>query len=159
MPGSRARWVYKPLVSQLESAFTFDGRAIDDEFALPRVSEPEMMPSLHERRSRLWRDTIQTSRSVKMNRRELLGAGAVVMGATAAGIAFEPTAKAETHTGTVSVETGTRPNYTPPIIQVDGGQLRDGKTTVFLGIPYAEAERFELPKPVQPREGVKSAQS
>jgi hypothetical protein len=105
---------------------------------------------------------IQTSRSVKMNRRELLGTGAVLMGATVAGIAFEPTAKAETHTGTASAETGTPPNYTPPIVQVDGGQLRgfrDGKTTVFLGIPYAEAERFELPKPVQPWEGVKSAQS
>ena len=105
---------------------------------------------------------IQTSRSVKMNRRELLGTGAVLIGATAAGIAFEPTAKAQTHTGTASAETGTPPNYMPPIVRVDGGQLRgfrDGETTVFLGIPYAEAERFELPKPVQPWEGVKSAQS
>src|SRR6185437_8110153 len=54
------------------------------------------------------------------------------------------------------------PNLDPPVVQVQGGKLRgfrDGKTTVFLGIPYAEAERFELPKPVQPWEDIKSAQT
>ncbi|HEV2133511.1 MAG TPA: carboxylesterase family protein [Terracidiphilus sp.] len=54
------------------------------------------------------------------------------------------------------------PNLDPPVVTVQGGKIRgfrDGKTTVFLGVPYAEAERFELPKPVTPWEGVKSAQA
>jgi para-nitrobenzyl esterase len=104
----------------------------------------------------------QTLRSTKINRRDLLGAGAVLMGAAATGIAFEPTAEAEKKPAAAAHEsTGTTPNFAPPIVQVEGGQLRgfrDGKTTVFLGVPYAEAERFELPKPVQPWQGVKSAQ-
>src|ERR1700679_2554409 len=104
----------------------------------------------------------QTSRSVTMNRRELLCTGAALMWAAAAGIGFEPTANAESDTKAANAQTGLPPNYMPPIVQVEGGQLRgfrDGKTTVFLGIPYAEAERFEPPKPVQPWEGVKGAQS
>jgi para-nitrobenzyl esterase len=36
--------------------------------------------------------------------------------------------------------------------------LREGKTLSFLGIRYAEAERFGLPKAVQPWEGIKNAQ-
>ena len=54
------------------------------------------------------------------------------------------------------------PNMDPPVVEVRGGKLRgfrDGKTTTFFGIPYAEAERFELPKPVAAWEGVKSAQA
>ena len=53
------------------------------------------------------------------------------------------------------------PNLNPPVVQVAGGKLRgfrDGSTYTFLGIPYAEADRFELPKPVQPWDDVKSAQ-
>jgi para-nitrobenzyl esterase len=54
------------------------------------------------------------------------------------------------------------PNLHPPVVQVKGGKLRgfkDGKTFTFLGIPYAEADRFELPKPVQPWDGIKNAQA
>ena len=36
--------------------------------------------------------------------------------------------------------------------------MREGKTSSFLGIRYAEAERFGQPKPVQPWTGVKNAQ-
>ena len=36
--------------------------------------------------------------------------------------------------------------------------LREGKTSSFLGIRYAEAERFGLPKPVQPGKASRSAQ-
>jgi para-nitrobenzyl esterase len=36
--------------------------------------------------------------------------------------------------------------------------LREGTTLSFLGIRYAEAERFGLPKPVQPWEGTRNAQ-
>lgn len=54
------------------------------------------------------------------------------------------------------------PNLDPPVVQVQSGKLRgfrDGKTTIFLGIPYAEAARFELPKPVKPWDNIKSAQA
>lgn len=54
------------------------------------------------------------------------------------------------------------PSFDPPVVQVQSGKLRgfrDGKTTGFLGVPYAEAERFELPQPVKPWEGIKSAQA
>jgi para-nitrobenzyl esterase len=53
------------------------------------------------------------------------------------------------------------PNYRPPVVEIQAGKLRgfrDGPTTAFLGIPYAEADRFELPKPVTPWAGIKSAQ-
>ena len=36
--------------------------------------------------------------------------------------------------------------------------LREGKTFSFLGIRYAEAERFAMPKAVGPWEGMKNAQ-
>ncbi|WP_058188869.1 carboxylesterase/lipase family protein [Terracidiphilus gabretensis] len=106
----------------------------------------------------------QTSHFTKVNRRDLLSAGAALIGAAATGLAFEPKASAEKpSTGATHTEpSATAPNYAPPIVQIQGGQLRgyrDGKTTVFLGIPYATAERFELPKPVPPWQGIKSAQS
>jgi para-nitrobenzyl esterase len=96
----------------------------------------------------------QQSKATIMNRRDLIGTGAAVMAAAASGLAFEPTAAAQARSK-IS-------NYVPPIVRVEGGQLRgfrDGKTLAFLGIPYAEAERFELPKPVQPWSGTKNAQS
>jgi para-nitrobenzyl esterase len=99
----------------------------------------------------------QTSQATKINRRELLGAGAALMGAAASGIAFEPIAAAQKKPAG-----GSLPNYTPPVVQVEGGQLsgfRDGKTITFLGIPYAEAGRFEQPKPVPAWQGVKAAQT
>jgi para-nitrobenzyl esterase len=103
----------------------------------------------------------KTPHSTQLNRRELLGAGAALIGAAATGFALEPEAAAEKKAAGAA-SGATTPNYAPPIVQVEGGQLRgfrDGKTTVFLGVPYAEAERFELPKPVQPWQGVKSAQA
>ncbi len=105
-----------------------------------------------------------TTEFAKFNRRQLLGAAAGVIGVAATGFALESEAVAEqkpagtSRTGT----SATPPNYAPPVVQVECGQLRgfrDGKTSVFLGIPYAEAERFELPKPVQPWQGVKNVQS
>lgn len=98
-----------------------------------------------------------------MNRRSLLGgtvAGAVV------GLATSPTAAlAATTNGTAKAPESpslARPNYAPPVVQVSSGKLRgfrDGKTTTFLGIPYAQAERFEMPTPPKPWEGIKSAQT
>jgi para-nitrobenzyl esterase len=89
-----------------------------------------------------------------MNRRTLLGgalAGMAIAPASALGAKTIDAAKA-----------GDSPNLNPPVVQVASGKLRgfrDGKTSVFLGIPYAEAERFEMPKPVKPWEGIKSAQA
>ena len=54
------------------------------------------------------------------------------------------------------------PNYRPPVVEVQAGKLRgfrDGRTLTFLGIPYAEAERFQLPKPATSWAGIKSAQA
>ena len=89
----------------------------------------------------------QTTPFTKINRRELLGAGAALIGAAATGLALEPEVLAEkkpapgaSHTGSAAL-----PNYAPPIVQVECGQLRgfrDGKTTVFLGVPYAEAVKM-----------------
>jgi para-nitrobenzyl esterase len=105
----------------------------------------------------------------KMNRRKLLGGGAALIGGVLAESAL-PTAKAfgqqkSAHEGSkaaTSARSAVAPNMDPPVVEVASGKLRgfrDGKTTVFLGIPYAEAERFELPKPVAAWEGVKSAQA
>ena len=106
-----------------------------------------------------------------ISRRELLGKGAALMGAAVAEVVLHPTtALAEIGPGTkpAAMELATKdtassmPNLNPPVVQAQGGKIRgfrDGKTTIFLGIPYAEAERFELPKPVKPWEGILSAQA
>ena len=107
----------------------------------------------------------QTVKPNTINRRHLLGSGAALMGAAAAGIALTPSASAQTKKATEPSPAsagGNKPNLAPPIVRVEDGQLRgfrDGKASVFLGIPYAEADRFDLPKPVQPWQGVKNVQS
>ena len=106
-----------------------------------------------------------------MNRRTLLGKGAALAGGALAGLALqrgrasgEEKAKAP-EAGSVAApgaKSTAPPNLHPPVVQVTGGKLRgfkDGKTYTFLGIPYAEADRFELPKRVQQWEGIKSAQA
>jgi para-nitrobenzyl esterase len=100
--------------------------------------------------------------SAMLSRREML-AGACVAGGAIAALAL-PTGSAsaqQTPPSGKGTETNA-PNYSPPVVEVTGGRLRgfvDGKTTTFLGIPYAEAERFELPKPVKPWSGIKDAQA
>jgi len=107
-----------------------------------------------------------------MNRRKLLGGGAALMGGALAGLAMQPVtasgekrpyaAAAGLQPDAKSATPPVPPNLDPPVVQVEGGKLRgfsEGKTTVFLGIPYAEAERFELPKPLKPWDGIKSAQA
>jgi para-nitrobenzyl esterase len=107
-----------------------------------------------------------------INRRKLLGSGAGLMGTALAGLALQSeaasaqqnakiaaAAASPTAAGTKGAES---PNLHPPEVDVKGGKLRgyrDGKTYTFLGIPYAEAERFEQPKPVTPWTGIKSAQA
>ncbi len=96
----------------------------------------------------------------KMNRRKLLGRSTALLGGTLAGLALEPgRAFGQEKPSARRVDP---PNLHPPVVQVKGGKLagfRDGKTITFLGIPYADADRFEQPKPVQPWEGAKRAQA
>jgi len=90
-----------------------------------------------------------------MSRRQMLGTtaliGGVVSAVTGDAIAQEKPKPA----------TAAGPNLSPPIVQTTCGKLRglrEGKTLSFLGIRYAEAERFGLPKAVQPWDGIKNAQ-
>src|SRR5947209_8437747 len=102
----------------------------------------------------------ESSKSMSMNRRTVLGGAAIVTGALA-GMALEP-ASALAAKSTDARKGGDSPNLNPPIVQVKSGSLRgfrDGTTSTFLGIPYAQAERFEMPKPVKPWDGVKNAQT
>jgi para-nitrobenzyl esterase len=95
-----------------------------------------------------------------MNRRTVLG-GAALAGGVLAGIGIKPGSALGAKTGDAA-KAGDSPNLNPPVVQVSAGKLRgfrDGKTSTFLGIPYAEAERFEMPKPVKPWDGIRSAQA
>ena len=107
-----------------------------------------------------------------MNRRTLLGKGAALTGGALAALALQPGtaagqenpkgAQAGSAPAAPIAKPAAPPNLHPPVVQVKGGKLRgykDGKTNTFLGIPYAEADRFESPKPVQPWDGVKNAQA
>ncbi len=116
-------------------------------------------------------DRLSDAQAIEMSRRELLGRGAALMGAVVAGAALpspiaaaeiRPDIKLDQRLDIEDAKPSALPNFDPPVVQVQSGKLRgfrDGKTTVFLGIPYAEAERFELPTPVKPWEGIKSAQA
>jgi para-nitrobenzyl esterase len=111
--------------------------------------------------------------ATEISRRALLSRGAALVGAAVAGTALPAaTAAAEVRAGNdephamrgmaKDAKPAALPNLDPPVVQVQAGKLRgfrDGKTTVFLGVPYAEAERFELPQPVKPWEGIRSAQA
>jgi len=91
-----------------------------------------------------------------INRRQLLGRGAALMGGALAGAVFQPRVASGQEMPMVAR------NLHPPVVQVKGGKLRgfvNGRTYTFLGVPYAEADRFELPKPVAPWDDVKSAQA
>ena len=107
-----------------------------------------------------------------LSRRKLLGRSAALMGSGLAGLALQPgnalgqampkTVAASSHPAASKAASAEPPNFHPPVVQVKGGKLagfRDGKTITFLGIPYADADRFEQPKPVQPWDGVKKAQA
>lgn len=98
------------------------------------------------------------SESTALNRRTILGGA---LGGVLAGVAITPQAAFAAAT-TDAHRTAVSPNLSAPVVQVAGGKLRgfrDGKTSTFLGIPYAEAERFEMPKPVAPWDGIRNAQA
>ena len=101
-----------------------------------------------------------------MNRRTLLERGAALVGGAAAGLALQPgpaLGQEKPQPPAAKAAAPAEPvNLHPPVVQVKGGKLRgfrDGKANSFLGIRYAEAERFEQPKPVQPWDGIKNAQA
>ena len=86
-----------------------------------------------------------------MNRRKMLGTTTALIGGAMASVAGS--AFGQEKPGASAAAPATGPNLHPPVVQVKGGKLRglrEGKTSSFLGIRYAEAERFGLPKPVQP---------
>ncbi len=99
-----------------------------------------------------------------MNRRQLvertlIGSAAAVALQSGSALAQEKPKPAAAAVATGS--TATNPNLNAPVVAVKGGKLRglrEGKTLTFLGVKYADAERFGQPKPVQAWEGVKNAQ-
>src|ERR1700694_1089404 len=96
----------------------------------------------------------------RMNRRTLLGTATALIGGAGAGIRGRAFA-AGSPNGAPRTDPTVDPNLHPPVVQLNGGRLRglrEGKTFSFLGIRYAEAERFDLPKPVQPWDGIRNAQ-
>lgn len=100
-----------------------------------------------------------------INRRKVLGTGAAVLGGAVTAIgrtAFAQEKHASAAAGPKTPAAATGPNLSPPVVSVKAGKLRglrEGKTYSFLGVRYAEAERFGQPKPVQPWEGIRNAQA
>ena len=100
----------------------------------------------------------------QMNRRKMLGTTTALVGGAVAGVAGnafgqEKPKAAEPAAPAAAAASG--PNLNPPVVQLKGGKLRglrEGKTSSFLGIRYAEAERFGPPKAAPAWEGIKNAQ-
>jgi para-nitrobenzyl esterase len=96
----------------------------------------------------------------RMSRRTMLGTTTAVLGGVVARGTGAFAREKPTPTASAGPAAG-GPNLAPPLVETKCGKLRglrEGKTLSFLGIRYAEAERFGVPKPVQPWEGIKSAQ-
>jgi len=97
----------------------------------------------------------------RISRRQMLGTTTVLIGGAIAGGGRNALAQ-EHSTPTAAAAMSAGPNLKPPVVQIKGGTLRglrEGKTSSFLGIRYAEAERFGPPKPVKPWTGIKDAQA
>jgi len=95
-----------------------------------------------------------------MNRRTMLGTATALIGGAMAGVGGNVFAQEKPKAASAAASAGS-PNLSPPVVQIKAGKirgLREGKTSSFLGIPYAEADRFELPKPVASWTGIKNAQ-
>jgi para-nitrobenzyl esterase len=96
-----------------------------------------------------------------MNRRKMLGTTTALVGGAIAGAAGHVFGQEKAPAPAAPAAPATSANMAPPILQLECGKirgLREGKTYSFLGIRYAEAERFGQPKAVGPWEGVKNAQ-
>lgn len=91
-----------------------------------------------------------------LNRRNLLTHGTVLAGA---GLALSATASQAATNPAAPDET---PNLNPPVVQIRAGKIRgfrDGPTLTFLGVPYAQAERFGSPQPVTAWADIKGTQT
>ena len=89
-----------------------------------------------------------------LNRRNLLTHGSVLAGCVSAAVTL-PVSPSEA----APEET---PNLNPPVVQVRAGKLRgfrDGRILTFLGVPYAQAERFGMPQALTAWDDIKGAQS
>jgi para-nitrobenzyl esterase len=101
----------------------------------------------------------------RMNRRTMLGTTTALLGGVVAGVSGNASAQEKSKPAAPAgsaASSAAGPNLAPPVLETKCGKLRglrEGKTLSFLGIRYAEAERFGLPKPVQPWEGIKNAQA
>jgi para-nitrobenzyl esterase len=96
-----------------------------------------------------------------MNRRQMLGTTTALLGGAVAGVTGEVFAQDKPKAAAAGPGPADGPNLNPPVVDIKGGKLRglrEGKTSSFLGIRYAEAERFGPPNPVQPWTGIKNAQ-
>ena len=94
-----------------------------------------------------------------MNRRQLVGT--TLIGGAAAVALQSGSAYGQEKPKAAGPAVATNPNLNPPVVAVKGGKLRglrEGKTYSFLGIRYAEAERFGQPREVRPWEGIRNAQ-
>ena len=98
----------------------------------------------------------------RMNRRQMLGTTTALLGGAVAGVTGDVFAQDMAKPApSPAAAANAGPNLNPPVVEINGGKLRgirEGKTSSFLGIRYAEAERFGQPKPVQPWTGIKNAQ-
>jgi para-nitrobenzyl esterase len=98
----------------------------------------------------------------RMNRRQMLGTTTALLGGVVAGVTGDAFAQEKPKAPPAPAATSAAgPNLNPPVVETTCGKLRglrEGKTFSFLGIRYAEAERFGSPKPVQPWTGIKNAQ-
>jgi para-nitrobenzyl esterase len=106
-------------------------------------------------------DQTRDDRTSRINRRQMLGTTAALIGGAIASAGDNASAQ-EHPAPTAAAAASSSPNFKPPVVQVKGGTLRglrEGKTFSFLGIRYAEAERFGPPRSVQPWTGIKSAQA
>ena len=86
---------------------------------------------------------VRDERTDRLNRRQMLGTTTALFGGVVAGIGGHASAQEKPAAGQAA-----GPNLTPPVVQVKSGTLRglrEGKTSSFLGIRYAEAERFGSP--------------
>jgi para-nitrobenzyl esterase len=100
----------------------------------------------------------------RMNRRQMLGTTTALLGGVVAGVTGDAFAQEKPKTAPIPPPPATPAaglNLNPPVVQTKCGKLRglrEGKTSSFLGIRYAEAERFGSPKAVQTWTGIKNAQ-
>ena len=98
-----------------------------------------------------------------MNRRKMLTTSTALVGGAVAGASagvFERQLAAAAPAAQAAPAVNA--NLNPPEVQIRGGKLRglrEGRTYSFLGVRYAQAERFGPPRPVEPWTGVANAQA